>query len=111
MAISEAERERRRQQCLKTKPWQHSTGAKTPEGKLRVSQNALKTGLHSQFEPIRLLARLDLQKENFERIKAIVQSHKQAYENCETAPHPHWQELFEHLDDDDFLDKLLNYRV
>ena len=111
MAFSPEELERRRQRIYEVKPWEKSTGAKTPEGKLRVSQNALKTGLHSQFEPIRLLARLELQKENFERIKAIVQKNKQAYEDCNTAPHPHWQELFEHLDDDDFLDKLLNYRV
>lgn len=111
MPISETERERRRQQCLKTKPWLHCKGAVTLEGKLRSSQNGLKHGLYSSFEPIRLLARLELEKQNSERIKAIVKKNKQAYENCETAPHPLWQELFQNIDDPDFLDKLLNYRI
>lgn len=111
MAFTPEELDRRRKRIYEVKPWEKSTGAKTPEGKLRVSQNALKTGLHSQFEPIRLLARLEKEKQNFERIKAIIKKNKQAYENCDTVPHPHWQELFQHLDDDDFLDKLLNYRV
>jgi len=111
MAFTPEELERRRKRIYEVKPWEKSTGAKTPEGKLRVSQNALKTGLHSSFELIRLLARLDLQNQNRERIKAIIKKNKLAYEDCITAPHRHWQELFQHLDDDDFLDKLLNYRI
>lgn len=111
MTYSEQEIERRRQQCLITKPWLKAKGARTPEGKLRSSQNALKTGLYSSFEPIRLLAKLELQKQNRERIRAIVLANKKAYENCDTEPHPHWQQLFEHIDDDDFLDRLLNYHI
>lgn len=41
-------RERQRQQIQKWKPWEHSTGAKTPEGKERSKKNAFKHGLRSQ---------------------------------------------------------------
>jgi hypothetical protein len=36
-----------RQRCLQHQPWRFSTGAKTPEGKRRVSMNALKHGRRS----------------------------------------------------------------
>lgn len=38
-----------RERCLKNKPWEHSTGARTPEGKKIVGQNAFKHGLTSIF--------------------------------------------------------------
>lgn len=37
-----------RERCLRNKPWRFSTGAKTLEGKHKVSMNALKNGEHSQ---------------------------------------------------------------
>ena len=52
-------RERQRQQIQKWKPWEHSTGAKTPEGKERSKMNALKHGLRSQ-EMIDLMRGLSL---------------------------------------------------
>jgi hypothetical protein len=108
MAYSEAERERRRQQCLKTKPWEKSTGARTERGKAIVSQNALKTGLYSSFEPFRVLARLDIENEAMARIRAIVLKQKQAYENSNAKPHSFWEQVFEGIDDDDFLKELRN---
>lgn len=37
--------EEQRQRCLKHKPWEHSTGAITPQGKKICGQNARKHGL------------------------------------------------------------------
>jgi hypothetical protein len=36
-----------RQRCLQHQPWRFSTGAKTPEGKRKISMNALKHGRRS----------------------------------------------------------------
>ena len=38
------ERQRQRELIQRWKPWEKSTGAKTPEGKARSGQNAYKTG-------------------------------------------------------------------
>ena len=38
------QRQRQRELIQQWKPWEKSTGAKTPEGKKRSSQNAFKTG-------------------------------------------------------------------
>ena len=38
------QRQRQRELIQRWKPWEKSTGAKTPEGKKRSSQNAYKTG-------------------------------------------------------------------
>lgn len=108
MPISESERERRRQQCLKTKPWEKSTGARTERGKVIVSQNALKHGKYSSHEPIRLLAKELYYAQELERIRAIVLKQKQAYENSNAKPHPFWEQVFEGIDDDDFLKELRN---
>ena len=52
--------EQRKQQSLKIaqwQPWQHSTGAKTPEGKAIASQNAFKGGFRQQLKDLNLLLR------------------------------------------------------
>lgn len=41
-------RRRQARQIHRWKPWLHATGPKTLAGKQRVSQNALRTGEHSQ---------------------------------------------------------------
>lgn len=38
------QRQRQRELIQRWKPWEKSTGAKTPEGKKRSGQNAYKTG-------------------------------------------------------------------
>lgn len=94
MAISESERERRRQQCLKTKPWERSTGAKTERGKAIVSQNALKSGIYSSHELIRLLARWERDERELVRFEAIFQKMYDAYQESNTPPPQRWTELF-----------------
>ena len=49
------------------KPWQQSTGAKTPEGKSIVSQNAFKGGMKVQLKEFRQILRE--QKELLEKLK------------------------------------------
>ena len=41
---TESQKERQRELIRNWNPWKHSTGAITPEGKQRVSRNALKHG-------------------------------------------------------------------
>jgi|LakMenEpi03Aug12_release.lakeMendotaPanAssembly.Ray.scaffolds.fasta_scaffold21280_3 hypothetical protein len=110
MAISEAGRQKLREQIHITKPWLKSTGAKTERGKAVVSQNALKTGLYSIQEPIRLLARLEREKKEMEKVVAIVKKMQEAYSSSNAEPHPSWKELFDHVDEDDFLRKLRNFK-
>jgi hypothetical protein len=43
------QRKRQRELIQRWKPWEKSTGAKTPEGKKRSSQNAYKTGKSLEF--------------------------------------------------------------
>ena len=52
MAARQWTTEQRKQQSLKIKqwqPWQHSTGAKTIEGKAKASRNAFKGGFKKQL--------------------------------------------------------------
>ena len=44
------QREKQRQAIKKWKPWEKSTGAKTPEGKAIVSKNAYKGGYRPMTE-------------------------------------------------------------
>jgi hypothetical protein len=56
---SAEERQRQRELIQLWKPWTKSTGAKTPEGKKRSAQNALKTGKSLEFrEFIKFINRL-----------------------------------------------------
>ncbi len=48
--------------CLKTKPWKHSTGPKTRRGKDKVKNNAIKHGVRSS-EGIRFRKLLREQRE------------------------------------------------
>jgi hypothetical protein len=53
------QRQRQRELIQRWKPWTKSTGAKTPEGKKRSSQNAYKTGKSLEFrEFIKFINRL-----------------------------------------------------
>jgi len=58
MQLSPEERQRRRERCLKNRPWEKSTGPKTEAGKLISSHNALKDGLNSSLPLVREVARL-----------------------------------------------------
>lgn len=58
------ERRKRQSELIKAwKPWKHSTGAKTTEGKLKSSQNALKHGAYSIA-----------QKEEIKRVKQALKT-------------------------------------
>lgn len=111
MTFSPEEIERRRQQIYITKPWEKSTGAKTDRGKEIVSQNALKTGRYSSFEPIQLLAKHLYEAQEMERIRVIVKKKREAYVNGDAQPHPFWEQVFDGMSDDDFLRKLRNYEL
>jgi len=53
------QRQRQRELIQRWKPWEKSTGAKTPEGKKKSSQNAYKTGKSLEFrEFIKFINRL-----------------------------------------------------
>ena len=73
MAARKWTTEQRKQQSLKVRqwqPWQHSTGAKTIDGKARASRNAFKVGL---IQNIKLLGKQlnILMREQKQRIKDI----------------------------------------
>ena len=60
MAARQWTTEQRRQQSLRIRqwqPWQHSTGAKTVEGKAKASRNAFKGGFRLQLKSINKLLR------------------------------------------------------
>lgn len=45
---SEEQRQKARERMYRVRPWEKTTGAKTPEGKKRCSQNAYKHGRYSK---------------------------------------------------------------
>jgi hypothetical protein len=50
------ERRQRQAQLIKQwQPWQHSTGARTAEGKAKASRNAFKGGFRQQLKELRRL--------------------------------------------------------
>ena len=61
--------EQRKQQSLKIKqwqPWQHSTGARTLEGKAIASHNAFKGGIREQLKALNQL--LQSQKNSLSKL-------------------------------------------
>lgn len=44
---NDARRRKQAENIRKTRPWEKTTGPKSAEGKAAVSQNALKTGMHT----------------------------------------------------------------
>lgn len=52
-------RQMQRERIMRTKPWEKSTGAKTPEGKERSKMNALKMNpyLYSLFKELEEITR------------------------------------------------------
>ena len=52
-----AERQRQAQLIKQWQPWQHSTGARTLEGKAITSRNAFKGGFRQQLKDINQLPR------------------------------------------------------
>ena len=50
-----AERQRQAELIKQWQPWQHSTGARTAEGKARASRNAFKGGFRQQMKELRQL--------------------------------------------------------
>ena len=51
------ERQRQAQLIKQWQPWQHSTGARTAEGKAKASRNAFKGGFRQQLKELRQLLR------------------------------------------------------
>lgn len=55
-----AERQRQAELIKQWQPWQHSTGARTPEGKAISSHNAFKGGFRQELIELRkLLSKLE----------------------------------------------------
>ena len=63
---TESQKERQRALIQTWQPWKRSTGAKTVEGKAKVSQNALKTGEYTA-------AALQAEREHRELMRAYQQ--------------------------------------
>lgn len=67
-----AERRVRQSALIRTwKPWEHSTGARTDEGKARSSQNALTLGMYTADELARWAAFRALLKAQLKGLKSI----------------------------------------
>ena len=103
MTFSPEELERRRQRIHEVKPWERSTGAKSPEGKLRSSQNALKHGKYSMHDPLRILAKWQREEEEMERFRAIAKTMREAYSKSDAAIPERWEQIFEIMDKDEFI--------
>jgi len=69
-----ARRAKQAENMRKTRPWEHSTGPKTPEGKKVVAQNAIKHGFYGEdMREIRRILRL---QRHFVRSILAGQSHE-----------------------------------
>ena len=57
---TEERRKAAAERCRQHKPWEKSTGPKTPAGKVRSSLNAMKRGTHSLvLQPVRRILKLN----------------------------------------------------
>jgi len=104
MAMSEESRQKLREQIHVTKPWLKARGATTLEGKMRSSQNALKHGRYSALEIFRTLARWEFEEQEMEKFKAIAHKMKDAYEKSNATPPQRWEEVFDHMKREDFIE-------
>ena len=104
MAMSEESRQKLREQIQITKPWLKSTGAKTPEGKMRSSQNGLKHGRYSALEVFRTLARWEREEQEMKKFRARAIEMRDAYAKSNTPPPQLWDEVFDHMTREDFIE-------
>lgn len=61
---TEEKRQRERDRINQTQPWLKSTGARTPEGKKIISQNAYKGGLIGQLKTLDMQVKSLLKEQN-----------------------------------------------
>ncbi len=74
---TEEQKQRQSQLIQKWKPWKSSTGAKSPEGKVRSSQNALKHG----FRSAKVIANQKEVNQSFRQLEQILKDISKATES------------------------------
>ena len=74
---TEEQKQRQSPLIQKWKPWKSSTGAKSPEGKVRSSQNALKHG----FRSAKVIANQKEVNQSFRQLEQILKDISKATES------------------------------